>query len=232
MHIHIALLTESTEPLLNGFDLIPPFEKVYVICNGKHPEFADTIESFLSAKHVAGVFAITDDSDFSAISDAIFDIIDDEEPSGPHSYSLNVTGGSVSMALAAYHAASLIDAIVYLIQGIDTPRLLTIPTVRVSGSAELRGKGKAILRFIHERTSDEGSVSNRDIETEFGMKKQQVSYYVRILRESGLITTDSGVFDIERNTINYRFNSIRLTEKGLTEVRSQRWGPCKSNDRE
>ena len=64
------------------------------------------------------------------------------------------------------------------------------------------------------------------------MKKQQVSYYVRILRESGLITTDSGVFDIERNTINYRFNSIRLTEKGLTEVRSQRWGPCKSNDRE
>ena len=223
MHIHIAILGDRTEPVTKGFGLIPGIDKVYLICSDKHPESALSVGVFLSGRNIEFVTIISDDSDFSRIADTVLRIAIREGPSGPHCYSMNVTGGTRLMALAACHSACSIDATVYLIQesnGQDPDSLLTIPTVKVLG--RYSGKGESILRFIHERTLNGGSVSNRDIETEFGMKKQQVSYYVRDLRESGLITTDSGVFDIERNTMNYRFNSIRLTEKGLTEVRFQR----------
>ena len=218
MHIHIAVLGEHTESVLRGFDLIPAIDKICLICSKTHPDSADTVGSFLSGKNIAYDTVLADETDFQRTSDIISGIVDGVDTPGPHRYSFSVTDGSVPMALAAYHSASLIDAPVYYVPESGDSGPLTIPTVKVAEGAGTRGKGKAILRFILERTSKEGIVSNRDIETEFGMKKQQVSYYVRNLRESGLITTDSGVFDVEKNTMNYRFNSIRLTDKGRMEA--------------
>ena len=80
-------------------------------------------------------------------------------------------------------------------------------------------KGREVLRYIYERTLNNGCVSNQDIENRFKMKKQQVSYYIKNLRESGLIVTDIGLYDHEKKVVNYRHNSIRLTQQGQMEAK-------------
>lgn len=127
------------------------------------------------------------------------------------------------MAFAAYSSAYFIGATVYYIQDRnDIPlseQLLTILTTKAPKNTKSDKKGWEILKFIYNKTLNNGIVSNQDIEAEFGLKKQQVSYYIKNLRESGLITTDSGVFDVEKQAMNYRFNSIRITQQGQMEAK-------------
>ena len=83
-------------------------------------------------------------------------------------------------------------------------------------------KGRDILKFIYEKTVSNGVVTNQDIEKKFGLKKQQVSYYVKNLREDGLITTDNGLYNPQTGTTNYRYNTIKLTQQGQMEAKFTR----------
>ena len=223
MHIHIATLGEKTDPVLKGFRLIPGIEKAYLIYSGKYPDSVEKVESYLRSGNMETQSIKADEYDFQDVMDKISGIVDREKASGPHTYSINVTGGTKLMAFAAYSSAYFIGATVYYIQDRnDIPlseQLLTILTTKAPKNTKSDKKGRDILKFIYERTLNNGTVSNQDIETEFGMKKQQVSYYIKNLRESGLITTDLGVFDVEKQAMNYRYNSIKLTQQGQMEAK-------------
>lgn len=223
MHIHIATMGEKTDPILKGFKLIPGIEKAYIIYSGKYPESVKKVESFLHSGNMESRSIKADEYDFQDVMDKISGIVEEEKTSGPHTYSINVTGGTKLMAFAAYSSAYFIGATVYYIQDRDdipfSEQLLTILTTKAPKNTKSDKKGRDILKFIYEKTLNNGTVSNQDIEEKFGMKKQQVSYYIKNLRESGLITTDSGVFDVEKQTINYRYNSIRLTQQGQMEAK-------------
>ncbi|MBR6038425.1 MAG: hypothetical protein IKP53_06845, partial [Candidatus Methanomethylophilaceae archaeon] len=98
-------------------------------------------------------------------------------------------------------------------------QLLTIMTTKAPKSGRSDKKGREILRFIYGRTLNGGNVSSQDIESEFDMKKQQVSYYVRNLREEGLIVTEMGIYDPKKKAKDFRHNSIKLTQQGQMEAR-------------
>lgn len=153
----------------------------------------------------------------------IADIENQEKASGPHKYTINVTGGTKLMAFAAYSSSYFIGATVYYVQDrTDLPltdQLLTILTTKAPQNTKFDKKGRAILKFIYEKTLNNGSVSNSDIETEFALTKQQVSYYIRNLREEALIDTDVGVYDPEKKITNYRRHSIKLTQQGQMMAR-------------
>lgn len=223
MHIHITTMGEKIDPILKGFKLIPGIEKTYILYSGKYPESVKKVESFLHSGNMESKSIKADEYDFQDVMEKISSIVEQEKASGSHTYSINVTGGTKLMAFAAYSSAYFIGATVYYIQDRDdiplSEQLLTILTTKAPKNTKSDKKGREILKFIYEKTLNNGTVSNQDIEVVFGMKKQQVSYYIKNLRESGLITTDPGVFDVEKQTMNYRYNSIRLTQQGQMEAK-------------
>lgn len=90
---------------------------------------------------------------------------------------------------------------------------------RGSKSGKAEKKTREILRFIYERTAGGESITSGDIEERFGMKKQQVSYYIRNLKTDQLISTEDGMYDERTGKTNYRYKPIRLTQQGMMEAR-------------
>ena len=223
MHIHIATLGERTEPILKGFNLIPGIEKVYLMHSGRYVDSALSVKDFLDSGGIDSRLVEVDEFDFSDVMERISQVFDSERPYGPHTFSINVTGGTKLMAFAAYSSAYFIGATVYYVQERnDLPlqkQLLTIMTTKAPKSGRSDKKGREILRFVYGRTLNGGSVSSQDIESEFGMKKQQVSYYIRNLREEGLIVTEMGIYDPIKKAKDFRHNSIKLTQQGQMEAR-------------
>jgi len=123
------------------------------------------------------------------------------------------------MAFAAYSSAYFIGATVYYVkERNDIPydeRLLTLMTTQAPANETTNKKWNEILRFIYRKTVNNGFVTNTDIKNEFKMSDNQVSYYIRVFRNKGLITTSNGVCDPNSQSINYRFNNIKLTQQGM-----------------
>ena len=169
---------------------------------------------------------IVDEYDFQDVMGHISDIQEKEKQNGPHKYSINVTGGTKLMAFAAYSSAYFIGATVYYVKDGDDlsleESLLTILTTKAPKNSKSDKKGRDILKYIYEKTINNGTVTNQDIEIKFNLKKQQVSYYIKNLRENGLITIENGIYDPVKDTTNYRFNSIKLTQQGHMEARFTR----------
>ena len=226
MHIHFATAGKETDPILKGFKLIPGIEKVYLLYSYNYQESADEIESYLEKGNTASELVPVDAFDFQNVMDHISRIYEKEKATGPHKYTINVTGGTKLMAFAAYSSAYFIGATVYYIQGREElpleEQILTLLTTRAPKHTKSDKKGRDILKFIYEGTLNNGNVTNQDIEKEFRLSKQQVSYYVRNLREDGLITTDNGLYNPETGTTNYRFNTIKLTQQGHMEAKFTR----------
>ncbi len=226
MHIHIATAGKITEPILKGLKLIPGIEKVYLLYSKTYRESAEEIESYLDNLRTPAELVQVAEYDFQNVMDTISAINDKEKETGPHKYSINVTGGTKLMAFAAYSSAYFIGATVYYIQEReDLPleeQILTILTTKAPKYTKSDKKGRVILRYIYEGTLDNGVITNQDIEKKFGLSKQQVSYYVRNLREDGLITTENGVYNPVTKTTNYRYNCIKLTQQGHMEAKFTR----------
>lgn len=226
MHIHMATAGKVTEPILKGFKLIPGIEKVYLFYSGQYLESAEEIAEYLHKGNTPVELVSVQEYDFQDVMDKISQAVEKEKQTGPHRYTINVTGGTKLMAFAAYSSAYFIGATVYYVQDrSDLPldeQILPILTTKAPRNTKSDKKGRDILKFIYEKTVNNGTVTNQDIETRFDLKKQQVSYYVKNLREDGLITTENGRYDPATNTTNYRYNTIRLTQQGQMEAKFTR----------
>jgi len=219
VHIHIATIGERTEAVLNGLKLIPGIEKVYLLYSSKYKQSAVTVQEYLLKGDTPCYLKAVDEYDFQSTSNMILKIVEDERKVGHHEYSLNVTGGTKLMAFAAYSSAYFIGATVYYVkERNDIPydeRLLTLMTTQAPANETTNKKWNEILRFIYRKTVNNGFVTNTDIKNEFKMSDNQVSYYIRVFRNKGLITTSNGVCDPNSQSINYRFNNIKLTQQGM-----------------
>lgn len=226
MHIHIATLGEKTDPVIKGLKTIPGIEKVYIIYSEGYEGSKEVVANYLEKGGTPCESVPVSAYDFDGVMNIVADIQKKEGAIGRHEYSLNVTGGTKLMAFSLYSSAYFIGATVYYVQDRDdlplNEQLLTILTTRAPKTGRTGRTARKILGFIYERTANRGTVSNQDIEAEFGMTKQQVSYYIRNLRGDGLITVDSGLQDPESGRTNYRFNSIRLTQQGFMEAKFTR----------
>jgi len=226
MHIHMATAGKVTEPILKGLKLIPGIEKVYLLYSGQYRESAEEIDAFLEKGRTPTTLISVQEYDFQDVMDKISDIYEKEKATGPHKYTINVTGGTKLMAFSAYSAAYFIGATVYYIQDRDDlpldEQILPILTTKAPKNTKSDNKGRVILKFIYEKTLNNGTVTNSDIESRFDLSKQQVSYYIRNLRESGLIIVDNGLYDDVKKITNYRFNTIRLTQQGHMEAKFTR----------
>lgn len=226
MHIHIATLGEKTDPVLKGLKTIPGIEKVYLIYSEGFEGSKDVIVNYLEKGGTPCESIPVSAYDFDGVMNIVADIRKKEGAAGKQQYSLNVTGGTKLMAFSLYSSAYFIGATVYYIQDRDdlplSEQLMTILTTRAPKVSKTGRKARKILGFIYERTSNHGTVTNQDILVRFGMNKQQVSYYIRNLRDDGLITVDSGLLDSESGKTNYRYNDIRLTQQGFMEAKFTR----------
>ena len=226
MHIHIATAGKVTEPIMKGFKLIPGIEKVYLFYSGQYLESAEEIAEYLHKGNTPVELVSVQEYDFQDVMDKISQAVEAEKSRGPHKYTINVTGGTKLMAFAAYSAAYFVGATVYYVQDrADLPleeQILPILTTKAPKNTKSDRKGRDILKFIYEKTVNNGVVTNQDIEKKFGLKKQQVSYYVKNLREDGLITTDNGLYNPQTGATNYRYNTIKLTQQGQMEAKFTR----------
>lgn len=222
MHIHIATAGKVTEPILKGFKLIPGIEKVYLLYSGQYLESAEEISNYLQAGNTPHEVIAVQEYDFQDVMDKISRITEKEKANGPHIYTINVTGGTKLMAFAAYSSAYFIGATVYYVQDRQdlslNEQIIPILTTKAPKNTKSDKKGRTILKFIYEKTVNNGTVTNQDIEHKFDLTKQQVSYYVKNMRDDSLITTNSGAYDPSSKTTNYRFNTIKLTQQGRMEA--------------
>ncbi len=226
MHIHIATIGKVTEPVIKGLKMIPGIEKAYLLYSGQYLESAEEVKGFLNKGSTPVELIMVDEYDFKDVMEHISEIHEKEKENGPHKYSINVTGGTKLMAFAAYSSAYFIGATVYYVKDGENlsleESLLTILTTKAPKNSKSDKKGRDILKYIYEKTINNGTVTNQDIENRFDLKKQQVSYYIKNLRENGLITIENGLYDPVKKTTNYRFNSIKLTQQGHMEAKFTR----------
>lgn len=219
MHVHIATIGQNTDAVLNGLKLIPGIEKVYLLYSSKYKESAMVVENYLQKGNTPCILEPVDEYDFQSTMNVIYEVVEEERKKGKPSFTLNVTGGTKLMAFAAYSSAYLIGATVYYVQErTDVPydeRLMTLLTTQAPTGELQNKKWIEILRFIYNGTMNNGTVTNTDIKNRFEMSSNQVSYYVRVFRQKGLITTSNGVEDNNKETVNYRYNSIKLTQQGM-----------------
>ena len=226
MHIHIATVGKIHKVVTDGLRVIPGIEKVYLIHSAEYEDSAMEVSNYLHDINTPVVLVKVDKYDFQGVMDNIAKIQETEDPTGPHKYTINITGGTKLMAFAALSSAYFIGATVYYISDDEKAtledRLLTIATTRAPKTGKSDRKSRDILKFIFEESHSRCAVTNQDIENRFGLKKQQVSYYIKNLREDGLITVENGYYDPVHKTTNYRYNSIKLTQQGMMEARFTR----------
>ena len=218
MHIHIATLGKNTDPVIKGFRGISGIDKAYIIYSSKYQESADEVEDFLEKANIPATMKPIDEYDFSKIMDCIVDINNTETEKGvKKQYSINVTGGTKIMGFAAYSSAYFIGATVYYVKETDdnTPiekQIMTLMTTKPPKQSKTEKKFRTILNFIQEETSANKVVTSTKICDKFGFTKQQVAYYIKNMREDGMITVSNGIED--NGKMNYSFNSIKLTQQG------------------
>ena len=174
MHIHIATIGKVTEPVIKGLKSIPGIEKVYLLYSGQYSESAEEVKGFLNKGNTPVELIMVDEYDFQDVMSHISDIHENEKPNGPHKYSINVTGGTKLMAFAAYSSAYFIGATVYYVKDGDDlsldDSLLTILTTKAPKNSKSDKKGRDILKFIYEKTINNGTITNQDIEIKFTSK--------------------------------------------------------------
>lgn len=226
MHIHIATLGEKTDPVVKGLKTIPGIEKVYLIYSEGFEGSKDVVMNYLENGGTPCESMPVGAYDFDGVMNIVANIQKKEGAAGKQEYSMNVTGGTKLMAFSLYSSAYFIGATVYYIQDRDdiplSEQLMTILTTKAPKVSKTGRKARKILGFIYEKTSNRGTVTNQDIQVKFAMNKQQVSYYIRNLRDDGLIIVGSGLQDSESGKTNYRYNDIRLTQQGFMEAKFTR----------
>ncbi len=216
MHIHLAMLGEKLEPVVNGVRGIPDIDRICIIYSKRFNEQANTVqETFAAMGYSCSIYPVSG-FDFQEIVDIIYQIYGDFS-SKDAEFSMNITGGTNLMAAAACSTAFFTGASIYYVMfdkaNPDQPikeRLILVPTPKIPDISQLSDRSKEILKFINDAPT--GEVTNTDIADEFKIHKVIAGREVKRLQEDGLVEVTKS-FEKESG-LDRRYNTIRLTRDG------------------
>lgn len=216
MHVHIAPVGFTREPILKVISVLPGIDALYLLHTDGDVSHAtaEAIRDTVSCMIPRVELRVIPFSDFMGIVSVIYGIYEGTKGRDTR-YSVNITGGTNLMAAATCYSSYYIRAkIYYSLNGpgpIDDQVIeITAPkAVDVSGYKDLT---KDILRYVLRCRNEGVQVTNTDVASAFGINKQKAGYHIRILVEDGLLEKDS--FS-ERGRVDGRKNALVLTAQGV-----------------
>ena len=213
MHIHIAPMGESTQPVTKAFQALG-FDKLYLLSSEKFQKSIEYVTESLSSFNVEVVPIPVSGFLFQEIVDAIYRIYESENGKRV-SFSINITGGTNLMAAAACSCAFFIGATIYYVMNDDRPvkeQVKSIPTPKTPNLAALKPETRRILRFILKMVEEGGYATTAELKDEFNKSKQSLNYQINILRNEGLV--ENGEIIQSNGKVDRRCKSIVLTQQG------------------
>ena len=213
MHIHIAPMGESTQPVTKAFQALG-FDKLYLLSNKKFQKSIDHVTESLSSFNVEVVPVFISGFAFQEIVDAIYRVYEAENGKGV-TFSINITGGTNLMAAASCSCAFFIGATIYYVMNDDRSvkeQVQSIPTPKTPNLAALKPETRKILRSILKKVEDEGYATTAELKDEFNKTKQSLNYQINILRNEGLV--ENGEIVQSNGKVDRRCKSIVLTQQG------------------
>lgn len=215
MHVHIASLGATKEPVLKGINAIEGIDKVYLLTSGRFSEVAAEVKTVCDSMCMQTEIIPVNAFRFQEITEAINRIYQ-ENYSKRTKFSINITGGTNLMAAAACSCAFLIGADIYYVQWNDelpiSQQLERIPMPYSPNLGSIKGKTNDILQFIYDQ-SENGAVSNTSIIAKFNIDNQNSGYHLRKLESERLIVITKG-FREPDGRIDNRKNTVELTDQG------------------
>lgn len=215
MHVHIASMGRTKEPVLKGINAIPGIDKVYLMVSEKFAEEADEVKKICACMSMNVEIRYVSGFSFQQITETINGIHRENCKPGV-TFSINITGGTNLMAAAACSCAFLIGATIYYVQWDDSlpisEQLQEIPMPHSPNLGTIKGKTEEILQYVYERSS-EGPISNTDIIDKFDIDIQNSGYHLRKLEAEKLISITKGFVCPDGKT-DKRRNTVALTDQG------------------
>lgn len=211
MHVHIATIGGSPEPVTKAINAISPgIDRIHLLASDRFRSVAEDVADTCRKLQIVPSIENVSGFDFQEIVNAISRIYDEENAKGV-TFSINITGGTNLMAAAACSCAFFIGATIYYVHWRpDEPmseQLEEIPVPNVPNLSSIKGKTRDILVYILRETRAGHQVSNKSVAAEFNAQKQNSGYHLSKLAANGLIL-------MERNPDDRRLNDISLTGQG------------------
>lgn len=215
MHVHIASLGATKEPVLKGINAIPGIDKVYLLTSERFSAVSDEVKTVCESMSIETNIVLVNAFRFQEITEAINRIYNDNYTKRTK-FSINITGGTNLMAAAACSCAFLIGADIYYVQWNEelsiSEQLEKIPMPYSPNLGSIKGKTNDILQFIYDE-SEKGPVSNTSIISKFNIDNQNSGYHLRKLEGEKLITITKGFKEADGKVDN-RKNTVELTDQG------------------
>ncbi|MBE6519923.1 MAG: MarR family transcriptional regulator [Thermoplasmata archaeon] len=189
MHIHIATIGSSKEPVLKAFQALG-FDRMYLLYSGRFSKEAEDVRESLRPFSVEVELVEVDAFEFQSVVDAIFSVCEKSRGKGTK-ISINITGGTNLMAAAACSCAFFVGATIYYVKWDDSKpvkdQVVEIPTPRTPDLNSLGAMTRKVFREICDASSDGGFTTCSAIAFKLKMTKQNASHHVGILEKEGLV---------------------------------------------
>ena len=189
MHVHIATIGSSKEPILKAFQALG-FDRMYLLYSGRFSKEAEDVRESLGPFSVEVELVEVDAFEFQSVVDAIFSVCERSRGKGTK-ISINITGGTNLMAAAACSCAFFIGASIYYVKWDDSKpvkdQVVEIPTPRTPNLSSLGAMTRKVFREICDASSDGGSTTCSAVASKLRMTKQNASHHVGILEREGLV---------------------------------------------
>ena len=211
MHVHIAPVGFSKEPILKVISMIPGIDSLFLLhtANDDSRRTAEEIRDSVSCMIPRVSLRTIPFSDFMGIVSVDTNGKDSE-------YSVNITGGTNLMAAATCYSSYYIRAKIYYSLNSEGPidsQVIEITAPKAVDVSGYKGMTKDILRYVFDCRNSGDPVTSTQIASRFGINKQKVGYHVKILVEDGLLEKCPYIND--KGVVDARKNSLRLTAQGV-----------------
>lgn len=217
MHVHIAPVGSSKEPILKVISMIPGIDSLFLLhtANDDSRRTAEKIRDSVSCMIPRVSLRTIPFSDFMGIVSVIYGIYEDTNGKDSE-YSVNITGGTNLMAAATCYSSYYIRAKIYYSLNSEGPidsQVIEITAPKAVDVSGYKGMTKDILRCVFDCRNSGDPVTSTQIASRFGINKQKVGYHVKILVEDGLLEKCPYIND--KGVVDARKNSLRLTAQGV-----------------
>ncbi len=217
MHVHIAPVGFSKEPILKVISMIHGIDSLFLLhtTNDDSKRTAEEIRDTFSCMIPQISLRTIPFSDFMGIVSAIYGIYD-ETNCRDVSYSVNITGGTNLMAAATCYSSYYIRAKIYYSLNSEGPidsQVIEITAPKAVDVSGYRSMTKDILRYVFVCRNSGIPVTSTQIASKFGINKQKAGYHIKILVEDGLL--EKYPYVNEKGIVDARKNSLRLTAQGV-----------------
>lgn len=217
MHVHIAPVGFSKEPILKVISMIPGIDSLFLLhtANDDSRRTAEEIRDSVSCMIPRVSLRTIPFSDFMGIVSVIYGIYEDTNGKDSE-YSVNITGGTNLMAAATCYSSYYIRAKIYYSLNSEGPidsQVIEITAPKAVDVSGYKGMTKDILRYVFDCRNSGNPVTSTQIASRFGINKQKVGYHVKILVDDGLL--EKCPYINEKGVVDARKNSLRLTAQGV-----------------